>query len=438
MASSNFSWRKGSPPPVALLHTVRKHELIGQYVRKYLEITAGAAAGKPADVFKCTIIDAFSGGGVFQADRNEETIAGTPLRILQAIEEAKQTVSQVERRKPLRVEIATQFNDADKEAVAYLKELLKAKGDEFEGTNIRVTEGAFEDRLGEMVGAVKAQQPRAGKCIFILDQTGYSQVRPEHIRDIFGALPGAEIIMTMATGIMLNRGHGLSEQGVLHAELGGWLLRDDVLEMLQRGDQNDETRAVELRNIMEELVRRTGASGYSCFTLRPIEGNYMWIIHLVRNPRSIFARDTMLDVQWNLEKTSLHVGGAPADYLGYQGLRKGDPEQMQLLRFELAAEDRRRLRQRYGESMLEQWLTRENLSRVGGIRLESVLRETDNRTALTTPDRLQALSELRIHEATGGLEWRDETGRLLGPGTNRLLRVGDTVHLAKQRALFGP
>ena len=438
MTSSTFSWRKGSAPPVALLHTVRKHELIGQYVRKYLEITAGAAAAKPADVFKCTIIDAFAGGGIFQSERTDETIAGTPLRILQAIEEAKRTVAQMDRRKPLALDIATQFNDADRDTVAYLKEVLNARGYGGGGTGVEVTEGTFEDRFREMIAAVKSQQPRAGKCIFILDQTGYSQVRPEHIREIFDALQGAEVILTMATGMMLNRRHGLSEQGALHAELGGWLLRDDVLEMLKRGEENDETRAVELRNVMEELVRRTGASGYSCFTLRPIEGNYMWIIHLVRNPRSIFARDTMLDVQWNLERSSLHVGGAPADYLGFHGLRKGDPEQIGLFRFELAAEDRRVLRRRYGETILEHWLTRETLGRVGGIRLDSILRETDNRTALTTPDRLQALSELRIHEASAGLEWRDETGRRLGPGTNRLLRAGDTVHLARQASLFGP
>ena len=438
MASSDFSWRKGSAPPVALLHTVRKHELIGQYVRKYLEITAGAAAAKPADVFKCTIIDAFAGGGIFQSSRSEETIAGTPLRILQAIEEAKQTVTEIERRKPLALEIAALFNDADEDAVAYLEEVLKANGYGADGTRVQVTEGTFEDRLDGMIAAVKSQQPRAGKCIFILDQTGYTHVRPEHIREIFDALQGAEVILTMATGMMLNRGHGLSEQGALHAELGGWLLRDDVLEMLKRGDQNDETRAVELRNIMQELVRRTGATGYSCFTLRPIEGNYMWIIHLVRSPRSIFARDTMLDVQWNLERSSLHVGGAPADYLGFHGLRRGDPEQVGLFRFELAAAERENLRRTYQEFILEQCLTRANLSRVGGIRLESILRETDNRTALTTPDRVQALTELRSHHATSGLEWRDDTGRLLGTGTNRMLRAGDTVHLARQTALFGP
>ena len=438
MVSSDFSWRRGHPAPVALPHTVRKHELIGHYVRKYLEITAGAAAAMPADVFKCTIIDAFSGGGVFRSARTEDMITGTPLRILQAIEEAKQTIAETDRRKPLALEIATQFNDADEEAAAYLRETLKSTGYGVDGTTVQVTQGAFADRLRAMIDAVGSQQPRAGKCIFILDQTGYTDVRPEHIREIFGALRGAEVILTVAAGMMLNRRYGLGSQGSLHAQLGGWLLRGDVLEMLERGDQNDETRAVELRNIMEELVRRTGATGYSCFTLRPIEGNYMWIVHLVRNPKSIFARDTMLDVQWALERSSLHVGGAPADYLGFQGLRRGDPEQMGLFRFELAAAERETLRTSYGESILERWLTRENLSSVGGVRLESILRETDNRTALTTPDRLRALSDLRIHEGTGGLEWRDETGKLLGSGTNRLLRAGDTVHLAKQTSLFGP
>ena len=438
MASSAFSWRRGHPAPVALLHTVRKHELIGQYVRKYLEITAGAAAAMSADVFKCTIIDAFSGGGMFRSARAEAMIHGTPLRILEAIEQARRSVAETDRRKPLAFEIATRFNDADAEAAAYLKETLASTGHGADGTTVQVTQGAFADRLPEMIASVKSQQPRAGKCIFILDQTGYTDVRPEHIREIFDELDHAEIILTVAAGVMLNRRYGLADRGSLHAQLAGWMLREDVLDMLDRGDQTDETRAVALRDIMVEFVRRTGATGYSCFTLRPIEGNYMWIIHLVRNRKSIFARDTMLDVQWDLEKSSLHVGGAPADYLGFQGLRKGDPEQEALFRFELAAAERETLRRQYGESVLERWLTRENLSSVGGVRLESILRETDNRTALTTPDRLRALSDLRTHHATGGLEWRDATGREIGSGTNRLLRVGDTVHLARQSSLFGP
>ena len=438
MASSNFTWRRGLAPPVALRHTVQKHELIARYVRRYLEITAGAAAGKPADVFRCTIIDAFAGGGIFRADRNEEALAGTPLRILQAIEDAKRTVTEMRRRKPLIFEIATQFNDADREIVAYLKEVLEGKGYQIDGKTLQLTEGTFAERLRGMIAAVKTQQPRAGKCIFILDQTGYSDIRPEHIREIFDTLPGAEVIMTMSAGIMLNRKYGMNRKNVKNADLPvEWMLRDDVLEMLKRGDENDATRAIELRNIMEEMIRRTGATGYSCFTLRPIEGNYMWIIHLVRNLRSIFARDTMLDVQWALDGTSLHIGGAPADYLGFQGLRKGDPEQMNLLQFDLAEQDRVRLRGQYGKCIREEWLTRENLSRVGGIRLETVLRATDNRTALTTPDRLQALSELMTGEARHGLEWRDETGKRIHTRANRLLRPSDRVHLARQMSIFG-
>ena len=435
MAPARFEWDKIEPPPV-LAHTMTKQELVGEYVRRYLEITAGAAAAKPAEVFKCTIVDAFAGGGLFRNEATDEVVSGTPLRILQAIEEAKETVSQIERRRPLRLDIATHFNDLDPDTAAYLKEVLKDAGHELNGQGLRVTEGSFEARLEEMIGGIREQQPRAGKCIFVLDQKGYSQVRPEHIQRIFDELRGAEVILTMAASRMVNPFYGLSSRQALDQKIGGWLLRRDVIEMLQRGESNDETEAVRLRAVMEELVRKTGATGYSCFTLRPKQGNYMWIMHLVRNKRAAFARDTMLDVQWRMERASLHVGGAPADYLGFQGLRQGDPESDELFQFELADAERRHLRSQYATSVLEQWLTRENLSRVGGVSVDDILRATENRTALTARDRVLSLGELRGRLETKGFEWRDAKGKLIGEGSNRALRADDRIHLGRQGSLF--
>ena len=414
-----------------------KQELVGQYVRKYIEITAGAAAAMAAEVFKCTIIDAFAGGGQFRNETTDEIVAGTPLRILHAVEEAKETVSQTGRRKPLRLDIATHFNDLDPEVAAYLKEVLKDQGHEIDGQNIRITDGTFAAKLEEMIGAIKEQQPLAGKCIFILDQKGYTHVRPEHIRLIFNELRGAEVILTMAASRMTSPFFALSKRYALDHKIGGWL-RKDVIEMLQSGENNDETDAVKLRAVMEELVRETGATGYSCFTLRPKQGNYMWIMHLVRNNRAAFARDTMLDVQWRMERASLHIGGSPADYLGFHGLRQGDPETGDLFQFELADAERTHLRNDYGTSVLERWLTRANLSRIGGVSVNDILRETENRTALTQRDRVLSLTELRERLETKGFEWRDVKGKQIGQGSNRVLKPDDRIHLGRQGSLFGP
>ena len=438
MAPAKFEWDRTGTLPSVLPHTMTKQELVGQYVRKYIEITAGAAAAMAAEVFKCTIVDAFAGGGLFRNETTDENVVGTPLRILHAIEGAKETVSQVRRRTPLRLDIATHFNDLKPEVAAYLKEVLKDQGHEIDGQNIRITDGTFEAKLDEMIGAIKEQQPRAGKCIFILDQTGYSQVRPEHIQLIFNELRGAEVILTMAASRMVSPFFGLSKRHALDQKIGGWLLREDVIEMFRRGENNDETKAVKLRALMEELVRKTGATGYSCFTLRPKQGNYMWIMHLVRNNRAAFARDTMLDVQWRMERASLHIGGTPADYLGFQGLRQGDPEAGELFQFELADAERTHLRNDYGTSVLKQWLTRANLSRVGGVSVNDILRETENRTALTQRDRVLSLTELRERLETKGFEWRDAKGKQIGQGSNRVLKPDDRIHLGRQGSLFGP
>lgn len=442
MAPSNFDWGSPEGLPVAYPHTETKQELLARYVQKYIEITAGAAASKPAEEFKLTIIDAFAGGGLFREEDTNRRIEGTPLRILTAVEEAKRGVALIPRPRarlgPLELDVATHFNDANPAAVAYLKEVLRDRGHDVDGTHLRVTEGTFAERLDGMIGAVKAQQPRAGKCIFVLDQTGYSHVRPEHVRKIFDELRGSEVILTLAASRMVSPFFGLSARHALDRKIGGWLLRRDVVDMLQRGESSDETQAVKLREVMAELVRKTGATGYSCFTLRPQGGNYMWIMHLVRTKRASFARDTMLDIQWQVDKASLHIGGAPADYLGFQGLRRTDPEGRELFRFELAEAERAHLREQYAQSILKHRLSRENLSRVGGVRVADILHETENRTALTRDDRLRAISELRVHLETKEFEWRDKTGRLIGQGTNRRLDERDTIHLGRQGSLFGP
>ena len=442
MVPSIFDWAKSDALPPAFPHTETKQELLARYVQKYIEITAGAAASKPAEEFKFTIIDAFAGGGLFREEDTHRRIEGTPLRILAAVEEAKRSVARIPRPRswlgPLELDVATYFNDASPAAVAHLKEVLRGSGYDVDGTRIRVTQGTFDERLDAMIGAVKAQQPRAGKCIFVLDQTGYSHVRPEHVRKIFDELRGSEVILTLAASRMLSPFYGLSARHALDTKVGGWLLRRDVIDMMQRGESSDETEAVKLREVMAELVRETGATAYSCFTLRPHAGNYMWIMHLVRTKRASFARDTMLDIQWQVERASLHIGGAPADYLGFQGLRRRDPEGAELFRFELAEAERAHLRGQYADSILKQCLSRENLSRVGGVRLADLLQLTENRTALTRDDRLQAISELRTRLETKEFEWRDKSGRLIGQGRNRRFDEGDTIHLGRQGSLFGP
>ena len=441
MVPSKFQWGSREGLPIAYPHTEAKQELLARYVQKYIEITAGAAASKPAKVFKFTVIDAFAGGGLFRESDTQRRIEGTPLRILAAVEEAKRAVVGIPRPRallgPLGLEIAVHFNDVDPEAVSYLKEVLKNQGHDVDGTNIRITKGKFDAQLDAMIGAVKLQQPRAGKSIFVLDQTGYSQVRPEHVRKIFNELSGSEVILTMAASRMVSPFFGLSRRYALDRKVGGWLLRKDVIDMMQREESNEQTQAVKLRGVMSELVSETGATGYSCFTLRPHRGNYMWIMHLVRTKRASFARDTMLDLQWRVERASLHIGGVPADYLGFQGLRRRDPEGSELFTFELTEAERTHLRDQYAESVLRQSLSRENLSRVGGVRVEDLLQDTENRTALTREDRLRAIGHLRTHLATKQFEWRDWTGKLIGHSSNRKANEGDTIHLGRQGSLFG-
>ena len=49
-----------------------------------------------------------------------------------------------------------------------------------------------------------ADKPRAGRSIFLLDQTGFAQVELELVARIFRKLPAAEVILTFAADALVN------------------------------------------------------------------------------------------------------------------------------------------------------------------------------------------------------------------------------------------
>ena len=51
---------------------------------------------------------------------------------------------------------------------------------------------------------IRRRQPRAGRAIFLLDQTGFSQVELALVGRILRQLPNAEVILTFAADVLIN------------------------------------------------------------------------------------------------------------------------------------------------------------------------------------------------------------------------------------------
>ena len=442
MAKSEWSWPLGEKPPAAHPHTVRKHDLYASYVREYISILGNAAWRRQQ--LSLTIIDAFAGGGQFlAADGAGGRIVGSPLRLLEAANETVQDLKEARGR--FDADVRFWFNDKSEDNAAHLRETLKGEGHVVDGKQIRVTTGRFVDQAAAMISAVKEQQPKAGKCLLFADQTGWKDAPVETLRAFFDALPGCEIILTLSAGLMLNPKYGLRWAEWANASTSDWI-RPDVLKQFRedieraREEPNpgaeESSRALALRKIMSEMAMQTGTRAFSAFTLVPrVPNNYLWILHMTRSQGSLRARDAMIDVQWQLNGVTTHLGGIPEDYLGYQGLQVGD-NQLTLDRYILADHQRESLRQKFAQAEIEKVVYKRGLQ-VGGIRVEEILRETDNRTALTTDDRIRALTWGLKEEGQGRRAIRilDGNGRTVGSGGRRLLKRDDIL-VPPQQGVF--
>ena len=442
MAKSEWSWRRGEKPPVVHPHTVRKHDLYASYVREYISILGNAAWRRQQ--LGLTIIDAFAGGGEFlAADSAGGRTVGSPLRLIEAANEAVQALKDARGR--FDADIRFWFNDKSEENAAHLRETLKGKGHVVDGKQIRVTTGSFVDQAAAMISAVKEQQPKAGKCLLFADQTGWKDAPVETLRAFLEALPGCEIILTLSAGLMLNPRYGQRLAEWANSSTSDWV-RPDVLrqfrEDMERAREEptlraeETSRALALRKVMSEMAMRTGTRAFSAFTLFPrVPNNYLWILHMTRSQGAMRARDAMIDVQWQLDGVTTHLGGIPEDYLGYQGLQVGD-NQSTLDSYILADAQRKSLREKFAQAEIENVVYKRGLQ-VGGIRVEEILRETDNRTALTTDDRIRALTWGLKEEGQGrgAIRILDRNGREVGSGGRRLLKPDDIL-VPPQQGVF--
>ena len=178
-----FEWHPNDPPPQIEEHSKAKLDVLRRYLRAYFD-TLGANPVR--DQFKLDLIDGFSGGGTFRA--GNDIVAGTPLIMLEESEAAQQRLNR-DRIKPLRFDCKFHFVDVEPDHTAHLRKVLAERGYRVDDQQIIVHNSRFEDVADAIIADVRHRQPIAGRAIFLLDQTGFSQVELALIARIFRKLP---------------------------------------------------------------------------------------------------------------------------------------------------------------------------------------------------------------------------------------------------------
>ena len=305
----DFRWHPDEPPPLIEEHSKAKLTVLRSYLRAYFD---RLNVNPNREEFKLDLVDGFAGGGTFRD--GDETVSGTPLIMLEESKAAKGRLNR-NRTKPLRLDCKHYFVDKESAHVDHLRRVLNERGFRVNDETIIVRNERFEEAVDDIVAEIRRRQPRAGRSIFLLDQTGFSQVALELIARIFRELPAAEVILTFAADALVN--HLAERQALIKAVAPLELTESRMHELVEQRD-GVGGRALVQRTLRDHIRRVTGATYDTPFFVRPrLSRRALWFLHLSRHPT---ARDVMIQRHWDISNTFEHYGPGDFGMLGWEAL----------------------------------------------------------------------------------------------------------------------
>ena len=307
---ANFKWHPSGPSPQIEDHTKAKLKVLRSYLNAYFD---RLNVNPQRETFKLDLVDGFCGGGTFTS--GDETLSGSPLIMLEEAEFAKDRLNEG-RTKPLHIDCRFYFVDKEQASIDHLNRCLTERGYGPSDQRTVVRCEPFEDALDSILTAIRRRQPRAGRAIFLLDQTGFSQVELRLVARILRTLPRAEVILTLAVDAFVNN---LSETHRMIRAAARLELSDDQIEdLIQHRVQGE--RALVQRTLRPHILETTGARYDTPFFIRPASSRRsLWFLHLSRHPT---ARDVMIRQHWEVQNTFEHDGSGGLDMMGWDPLRE--------------------------------------------------------------------------------------------------------------------
>lgn len=316
----SFNWHPDERPPQIEPHSKAKLDVLRQYLSAYFD---RLNVNPQREEFKLDLVDGFAGGGTFLD--GDEILSGSPLVMLEEALSASDRLNRG-RVKPLNFDCRFYFVDKEAAHTDHFRNVLAERGHDLDGGRITIRTGLFQGELDRIVDSINQRQPRAGRAIFLLDQTGFSQVELALITRIFEQLPAAEVILTFAADALVNH---LAETPHLTKAVAPLQLTESQIRDLIEHRDGDGGRALVQRVLREHARLVTGATYDTPFFIRPQRSRRaLWFLHLSRHPT---ARDVMIQQHWKLRNTFEHYGPGGFGMLGWDTLR--DSANLPLFRF---------------------------------------------------------------------------------------------------------
>ena len=316
----HYDWVWGSPPPLLKRHSEVKHALLRNYLIQYFLTLVSLPQ---QDKIQMTIVDGFSGGGLYLNEANQE-VPGSPIVILEAIREAEVLVNiRQDRRKPIVIDVELICIDECAYALDYLRHVLQERGhgDLLLNNKVRLVKGKFADQCDAALQRAHDRSPKSGRALFVLDQYGYSAVPMGCLRDIFAKLKHAEVILTFYIDALLNY---LNEENLSAFEqttgLTTWVSAAEIDEI----KQSPLWRVHLQSSLYQSLTGQCSAQFYTPFFVRPERGHGdFWLLHLSQHWK---ARDVMASTHWLHHNHFAHYGAAGFNMFSTGYIGKFDDE----------------------------------------------------------------------------------------------------------------
>lgn len=300
-------------------------------------------------------------------------MSGTPLIMLEEGLAASDRLNQ-NRNKPLHFDCKCYFVDKNEAHTDHLRQALDERGYDTGGDQIVIRNGRFEDELEAILKEIQRRQPRAGRAIFLLDQTGFSQVALRLVSRIFAELAAAEVILTFAADALINHLADVPQFTKAVAPLE--ITESQVKELMQQRSGNGG-RALVQRTLRDQIRNGAGATYDTPFFIRPQKSRRaLWFLHLSRHPK---ARDVMVQRHWEVLNTFEHYGPGDFGILGWDALK--DPSQLPLFNFGSLEEEQ--MKERLLSSLPKRLFS---LTSAGPVTLDAVRHSLANETAARFSD----------------------------------------------------
>ena len=305
----NFSWHPDERPPLIEPHSKAKLDVLRSYLHAYFD---RLNVNPNREEFKLDLVDGFAGGGTFRD--GEDIVSGTPLIML---EEFREAINRLNRNRTKSLSFDCKFYFVDKEAAHtdHLRKVLKEREYVVNDDKIVVRNSPFEEEVDNILAEIRRRQPRAGRAIFLLDQTGFSKVELELVNRIFRELPSVEVILTFAADALINH---LAETPSLIKAVAPLNLTESQIQELIQDNSGDGGKALVQRTLRDHIRNEIGVPYDTPFFIRPHQSRRaLWFLHLSRHPT---ARDVMIQRHWAIQNTFEHYGSGDFNMLGWDAL----------------------------------------------------------------------------------------------------------------------